>query len=324
MLINFKTTIALVGALLFLSGCVNSSAKLSNIKTSSQIKVQNKISLENKNNFNAYINKDNELQYLCYNSDSKKCNYYDKSKHSYKDGVPQEESFIVNETSYYPHIPLYTRDTQCGAGSLAGWLVVFTGIKDFNKINPNVCNSRFTKVDSTQTFTRLVLGSLTFMTPFLTGGIMHTRMFDPDDFEEAIFISNIESFKDDLFTLSSKYNVKGGFDFVYLEEGDIKENLEDKFLTLLSDKSKKEGVVFLEKDTNKLLSINVFNKYKNINSKESISLQIKDLLNNIIKNSQDISFEDKSSIIKELKDNMPLLSKVLSYISKREVPNILK
>ena len=289
-------------------------------------KIKNKIVIasENKNNFNAYINDDNELKYLCYNSNSTECNYYDKNKHSYLDGTPLEESFFINRNSYYPSISSYTKAVQCGTGSLAGWLVVFTGIKNHNKVNPNICNSRFTKIDSTQTLTRLVWGALTFMTPFVTGGTMHTRMFDAEDLKEAIYISNIESFKDELFTLSSKYNIKGGFDFIYLEEGDIKENLEDKFLTLLSDKSKKEGVVFLEKDTNKLLSINVFNKYKDINSKESISLQIKDLLNNIIKNSQDISFEDKSSIIKELKDNMPLLSKVLSYISKKEVPNILK
>ena len=292
--------------ILFLTGCSltnqNSIYKLENTK---QNKLKNNIKTINSNNkFKAYINKKDKIKFLCYKGDTKICNYYDNKKHSHYGQVPDEEVFWINEKGYYPNISTNTNDIQCGAGTMLGWLTILplgsekTNFTNYNDINPSICNYRFSKVDSTQMSERTVVGMLTFMTPYLTAGNMHTRMFDKNAFVESIHNSNIESFKKQLFDMESKYEIKGGLDVIYLEKDAIKGNLENKYKQLLKDNSLKAGIIFLLNGTNKLIDITIFDKYKDKDMISSISLQISDLLNNISQEDQHkVKYDEIISLI---------------------------
>lgn len=227
--------------------------------------------------FQAYINDEDQIKYLCSAKSSNACGY---SRDFSKGDV-----FWINTQGYYPSISPQTKGVQCGKGSLYGYFAILmmppVGIADYTHKNSTICNNRFTQLDSSQVAVRIIFGLFMFGTPLITGGTMHTMKFDAEKFKDAIFVTNIESFKKQLFEISSQYDVAEGFDIVYLEQDNIHENLQNKYEFLLKDHSKKSGVIFLEKDTNKLLGINVFKKYENENLIQSISLQIEDLLQNI-------------------------------------------
>lgn len=311
-----KTIVSICTLPLFFTACSITSSNIEQIETKVKTKKKDFINLGKplaSSKFNVYINSSDELKYLCYNN-SLNCNYYDSLKHDYLNGKPLEESFTIYPKLYNPHINIDTKGIQCGVGSFGGWLSVFTGIENHNKKNPKICNSRFTKLDSTQFSNRFFVGLLTFMTPFATAGTMHTRKIDVDSLKESIHMSNINSFKNKLFYLSKKYDIDGGLDIIYLEKDEIKNNLEDKYLYLLNDKSKKEGVIFLEKDSNRLLSINIFKKFKDVNLMKSISLQINDLFNNIMNNDNNVlKYNDIVSYIpREIE--LPILPKAKHLI----------
>jgi cell fate (sporulation/competence/biofilm development) regulator YmcA (YheA/YmcA/DUF963 family) len=122
---------------------------------------------------------------------------------------------------------------------------------------------------------------------------------------DAIYESNLESFKKQLLDEAYKYNVDGGIDVIYLEKGDIDDSLNDKYKSLLIDKSLKSGIIFLDKDTRKLLAIDIFNKYKNKDILNSISLQIEDILNQISKNDNILQYKD---IVAYIPKEVPLPS----------------
>jgi len=288
---HIKTVLSLSAIPLLISACSTTTpTNIAKIEKNKHANLKNNIHISEPNGYKAYINDNNQLTYLCYQGDTGKCNHQTYKKHSYNDGRPLEETFWVNSNGYFPPVSPSTKDVKCGTGSLFGWLSIFNvepfGIKDYDKQNPVVCNSRFTEIDSTLMGARVAIGLVTFMTPLVTGGTIHTVKFDDDTFKEAVYISNIETFKKQLFDLTHKYNIKGGLDVIYLEQGSVLDNLEDKYELLLNDKSKKAGIIFLEENTNRLLSINIFDKYKNENLITSISLQIRDLLNDIARSNQ--------------------------------------
>ncbi len=280
-------------ATLLLSGCATKTpSNIAQIEQNKQSTLKENIKISTgSNGYEAYISDDYELQYLCYKGDTHKCNYNKESL-----------SFWVNQNGYYPPISASTKGVQCGTGSLFGWLAIFPvepfSIQNYTKKNEYICNSPFTTLDSTLITHRFAFGLLTFMTPFITGGTLHTVKFDKDEFTEAVYISNVESFRKKLFEIASQFNIEGGFDIIYLEEGDVDDSLEEKYEQLLNDTSKKAGIIFLEKDTNKFLAINVFQIYKDENLISSISLQIQDLFKNIAKNEHDLlTYDDISPYI---------------------------
>lgn len=302
-MVHYKQLVIAMSILPFLiSGCTSSNKNIQVIEKQKQSQVKKNINISSDMGYKAYLDSDNNLQYICMSGNSLSCNYYSSNKHSYKDGTPDEEFILINKDGYYPPISPNTQGVQCGTGSLFGWLAVFGmkpfGIENHSQKNPKSCYSKFTQVDSTQIGHRVVFGLLTFMTPLVTGGTMHTNKFDKEEFIDSIYISNIETFRKQLLDVTSAYNLQGGIDTIYLEQGSIDDNLEDKYKLLLKDKSLKAGVLFLEEDTNRLLAINIFNKYKDKDVLESISSQIEDILNNISKNNQYIlKYEDILSYI---------------------------
>jgi len=284
---NYKQLAISISILpLFISGCVSTNSNIKIIEKQNQSKIKEKIHISTKKGYKTYLDSNNHLKYICMNKDSSKCNYYSYQKHSYTNGTPDEEIILLNKDGYYPPISPTMNGVQCGSGSLFGWLSIFTGIKNYSKKNPKSCYSRFTEVDSSQLVDRIVFGLLTFMTPLLTGGTMHTNKFNRKEFINSIYISNIETFRQELLDIISIYNIEGGIDIIYLKQGDVTNNLRDKYKLLLTDNSLKAGVIFMEKETNKLLAINIFSKYKNKNILKSISLQTEDILNNISKNNR--------------------------------------
>ena len=277
--------ISVISILLF-SGCVNQNmTQINHIEKNEKQKMKKDIKFSVNAGYYAYIDRDNKLRFICITN---KCNYYDYKKHSYLKGTPQEEHIYFGEKGYYPPVFPSTKGVKCGTGSLWGWLAIFGmqpfGIRDYTKIHPIVCNTRFTKIDSTLIAPRIGIGLVTFGTPLLTGGTLHTVKFDKDEFINAIYESNLETFRNELVNDIKKYHLQYGIDVIYLEIGDIKDNLEDKYQELLTDKSIKDGVIFLDNDTNNLLAIDIFAKYKTDNLIKSISLQIEDILNNVAKN----------------------------------------
>ena len=287
LLLSFAT------ASLLLSACAaKTPSNIVKIEQDKHKNLKKNIKITNTSNaYEAYINDDYELQYLCYRGDTNKCNY-----------KQEDLTFWVNDKGYYPSIAPSTSGIQCGVGSLFGWLAIFPmkpfAVQNYTKRNAKICNNTFTTLDSTQIGIRFFFGLITFMTPFVSGGTLHTVKFDKEEFTEAVYVSNIESFRTKLFELTSSFNIEGGFDIIYLEEGDIYDNLEEKYEQLLNDTSKKAGIIFLEKQSNKLLAINVFNRYNDKDLITSISLQIQDLLKDIAKNDHyTLSYDDISPYI---------------------------
>ena len=284
---KFKYSIILSIVGILISGCASTNKNILEIQKHKQneIKKQIKIS-KNKSGYKAYIDRNNNLKFICM---SNKCNYFSKKKHSYYYQTPEEEIVIFNSQGYYPPISPNIRNIDCGTGSMLGWasfVLKSYRIHNYSKDHPKACYSRFTKADSYAISERFVWGLATFMTSFITAWTLHTIKFDKEEFINAIYESNLETFRQKLINIDSIYHHINGIDVIYLEEGDIKDSLEDKYKLLLTDKSLKSGIIFLEKDTKRLLAIDIFDKYKNKTLLESISLQINDILNNIAKNNQ--------------------------------------
>lgn len=292
------------------TGCV-STKNIEVIEKKKQEQIKKRIKIASKYGNKAYIDRDNKIRFLCMSNTIGECNYYSPEKHSYKNGTPQEEIITFNEEGYFPPISPFVRTAyaptlislfnsgrgvQCGIGSFAGWVMILggnLGIKNYTKMHLNYCNSRFTKIYSLQLFERFWDGLLTIMTPFITGGTLHIRGFDPAEFKNAVYESNFETFKEKLLELNDLYDLHKGIDVIYLKQGDIKDDLEDKYELLLSDKSLKEGVIFLEEDGNRLLTIDIFKKYQDETLLKSISMQIEDILNEIAKNNRYVvKYED--------------------------------
>ena len=321
---KFTTTVSLVSLFLFLlnfSGCSNTpnpNSDLEKIQLQKQLQKKKQIHISEQKGYKAYIDRENTLRFIS-TLDEKKCNYYDHNKHNYFNGTPNEEFVYINKEGYYPPIAPNTHALTCGTGSLFGWLAIFPveplKITDYTKKHPIVCNSRFTTIDSWLIGARFGAGLVTFMTPFITGGNLHTKKFDKEEFVETIYLTNMESFRKKLLVLLEKYDIQGGIDVIYLQKGDIDENLEDKYNKLIQDKSLKAGVVFLEKESNKLLAIDIFAKYNTQEIMHSVSLQIEDMLHTIAQN---------NSYILRYEDIVPYIPKEISLPDIPPVKKLLK
>ncbi len=289
MKLHLKIILSIGTCALVFNGCAGKTpSNIADIEQKKQADLKNKIHISRANTLKAYANEESKLQYLCFQTDTNNCNYTRKE---------DQEVFWVNKKGYYPPISPSTKGVMCGTGSLAGWLAIFTikpfGIENYTKKNAKICESRFTKLDSTLFVERFVFGLITFMTPFVSGGTLHTVKFDKDEFKEFVYITNIESFKENLLQITSKFNIDGGLDVIYLQSDNIADNLEEKYTQLLNDTSKKAGIIFLEEQSNRLLAIDIFDKYKNDNLIKSVSLQINDLFETIKQNSQyTLSYDD--------------------------------
>ena len=302
---------------MLVSGCATNIEK---IEKNKQVSVKSKIKIsqpDEQKTYKVYVDQSNKLKYLCHVDVANKCDYETEEKHSYENGTPLEEVFWINDNGYYPSISPNTKGIQCGIGSLWGWIAIFNNSEDlsfpalkynaitnYNKRNPHVCNSRFSELDSTQIFQRLGVGLVTFFTPLVTAGNMHTREFDQEAFLNSIYVSNIETFKNELIEKTNKFNIHGGLDVIYLRSSDIKNVLENKYDSLLKDNSKKAGIIFIDEDSNKLLATIIFDKYKDENLIASISLQISDLINDLSTN--DSLALDYNDILPYIPDEIPL------------------
>ena len=287
---EYLVQIILVIAIL-LSGCASKSpTSVSDIKDVKHEERKKRINITYHSKYSAYVDRSDKVRFIA--NDDVKCNYYNEDKHSYANIIIDEEIIGMSENTYSPYRS--PDKVQCGTGSLAGWLAIlaipiddrkkdmlyYMKIRDYTSLNKYKCRYRYTQVKNTQIIHRFVVGLLTFMTPFVTGGNMHTREFDEDAFRESVNESNMESYKEKLFELTSQYEIDGGFDIIYLEKGDIEDSLEDKYEELQKSKSRKAGVIFLDDATNELISIIVFDKYKDSSLMQSISLEIDELFIN--------------------------------------------
>lgn len=262
------------------AGCSSKSqASLEKIEKNKAESLKAKIEISDKTSdgFLAYINDDNELTYLCSTKSTDSC--------SYQRDLDEEDYFWISSSGYRPSINSETSGITCGAGSMFGWVAIFMdeplGITDHTEANAKVCKHRFVELDSTLIPGRIIVGMMTFGTSLVTGGTMHTKKFDKESFKEAVFETNVESFKKQLLDIDAKYKNLDGFDVIYLQRDRVQESLEDKYKYLLKESSKKSGVVFLEKNSNKLLWMGVFDEYRDRDLISSISMQIEDLLKGV-------------------------------------------
>ncbi len=268
---------------LFISACSQSAPQpIQKIQKEQHNSLKNNITIASGETLKAYIDDDKHLTFLC--SNESRCHYV------VKDLGNDIDAFWINESGYYPVSPLYpsTKNVKCGVGSLWGWLAIFNmspfGIEDYSAKHPYLCRTDFTTVDSTLFGPRFGIGLITFGTPFITGGNLHTVKFDKVSFIDAIDSSNIETFKKRLLEDISKYNVMAGIDVVYLQKGDIEDNLEDTYQRVVYDKSIKEGVLFLKEQNSELIALDIFKKYETKTLFESIALQVEDIINQAAKN----------------------------------------
>ncbi|MCT7523302.1 hypothetical protein N5T57_10230 [Aliarcobacter cryaerophilus] len=252
---------------------------------------------ENKTPLKIFLSKDNKINYICTN---KECNYEDDFS----------DEIIIYPNSFYPSFPINTKGVQCGAGSLSGFFILSSQIdmQNYSKQNKNLCENRFTKLDSTQIFDRVATGIVTLGTSLLTSGTMHTVKFDEYAFKDAIVKSNLDYFQKKLFEIKNLNSIKKGFDVIYLNDSDIKENLEDYYENLLQQKHTRDGLILIDENSKQILSIIDFKNYNSNDLIQNISNEIEDIFSNI-------KIDENELIIKE--------SDVLSWIPKEiQKPNL--
>lgn len=307
--------------ILLTSGC--SSKYASSISDIQDRKLQEKrseIKTSFSSDFTVYIDKSDRIKYICkndslYHYSDAECGYYDESRHSYDNLIVQEEVFGISQAGYDPlRMP---HNTKCGVGSPYGWLAIFMvepyAIKDFTSINKEACGYRYTKLDDTLITERVIGGIYTFGTSFITGVNLHTRKFDKEAFIDSIHNSRIDSYKDEIYRAIEDYNIYGGFNIIYLEKGSYKSDLENAYETLIKDKTKKAGFIFLDDDTKNMISIVVFDKDKDTDTDliSSLSLQIGDIID--LKKRKNLSEPTNSNIIKQIPPEitLPKLPKII-------------
>lgn len=294
--------IALIVSLLFVN-CSFTNNSIENVANKKSLKINENIKIvASSTNIKGYINSDYRLTRLALNG-------YELVNNNLNDN---NNIFYINQYGYYPNISVSTKDIQCGMGSFLGWLSILPlSEKDnyinYTKKNKKVCEYRFTKVDSTQFGLRAGIGLITFMTPFITAGNLHTRMFDKEGFEDAIKKTNIEEYRQELYKKLSKIYSHGIVLVVYLDKDSLSDDLNQVYQELLENKDKIAGIVFLDKKTKKLFSLNIFNKKEDVIN--ATLTQINDLFHNIIKTENILNYEDIiTAIPKEI--SLPELPKI--------------
>lgn len=277
--------------LLFLSGCFE-QPQLKKIKEAKEKKVLKNIKYSSSTKYRADIYHDNDdLKYIC--MDMGNC----------KDYFDDTEPIFFDKQGYSSSIPHTAKNILCGYGSLTGWAALLgiqikapfkIGFVNYTRMHGNVCNSKFTAIDGYALGPKFVMGLVTFMTSFATGIDVYTKKFDEDKFKEAIVDSKLYAFKNDLIDITNYYNIKGGFDVIYLND-DLDDVLKEKYHSLFLDNSKKSGVVFIYRKTDSY-SIIPFKKYKE-DSLNKISFEIEDILKDFSKNNYVIKYEDIKNLI---------------------------
>ncbi len=290
--ILFAGTISLV-----VSGCGTKQQSIDTIEQTKHAEHRTAIRLGSAGGHTAYLDSDDNLRYICLYSDEEQCGYYTDEKHDYTEGRPDEEAVIFSESGYYPPISPSASGIQCGKGSLFGWLAIFPvepfAIADYTAKHPRVCNSRFAGLESTQMAPRIMFGLLTFMTPLLTGGTMHTEKFDREAFFDAVYNSNLESYRTPLLETIRQRHLRGGIDTLYLDPDDVEDDLEDKYDALLSDRSKKSALLILDARNKDLLAAVVFTQDQNLSPVAGVSEQIRRILSEIAgKDMAELTYDD--------------------------------
>jgi len=240
--------------------------------------------------FTVYIDRDDKVKFLCFSNHNLNnykddiCHYYDEEKHSYKNLIVEEEVIGMDRLGFEP---LYYPDESntCGFGNLWGIYSLF-GAENIWDNNTDECKYRYTKVAGIRLLDRVIILPFTFGTSLVLMGNMHIRTFDEDAFYASIRASGLGSYYKEFYTAIEGYSLEGGFDIIYLERGSVKSSLEGKYKELQSSKSKKAGVLFLDDDTRELLSIIIFDKYKEKNIMQALSANISDLVKDVSKDSQ--------------------------------------
>lgn len=299
-----KISLYIVCVSLIMSGCVKTPS-ISSIERDKKENFKNNFKIEADNSdgkYKVYINKDNEITNLCYLA-----NGYDKyNKRCRHTKESDEDSFYINKNSYFHDAPARGKEVSCGVGMRL--------FMDEKRGTDDVCNSKFTKLNGIYFVPRLKAGIAIYIVGVTFLGNLHSVTFDEDNFRDAISDSNIDSFKNELFNVTRIDENLNSFDVIYLEAENIKNSLENKYDKLLVNRAYNNGIVFLEKDTKKLISIITFKDYNNYDTIESISLQIKQILSDIsINNKIALKYKDFSSKIPE-EISLPILPKIPSLV----------
>lgn len=260
---------------------------------------------ENKTPLKIFLSKDNKINYICTN---KECNYEDDFS----------DEIIIYPNSFYPSFPTNTKGVQCGMGSLGGFFILSSQIdmQNYSKQNKNLCENRFTKLDSTQIFDRVATGIVTLGTSLLTSGTMHTVKFDEYAFKDAIVKSNLDYFQKKLFEIKNLNSIKKGFDVIYLNSNDIKENLEDYYENLIQQKHTRDGLILIDENSKQILSIIDFKKYNSNDLIQNISNEIEDIFSNM-------KIDENELIIKE-NDVLSWIPKEIQKPNLPSIPNLQK
>lgn len=265
-----------LSTLLFL-GCASK-----NITIMDDIKEQKNLSniklkdyFSNTPDITTYIDHKDKIKFICIDS------LFEKEENSCSYTPSEDEEVISISLDGYSALYDHTM-TRCGAGSHNGLF----SLRDYapgyyNYSNNKSCSSKYVTFDS-ETITDLISDILpTLGTSLLTTLTLHKKSFDKKIFIKSVKNSNIDSYKDELLHLIAKYKITGGLDFIYIERGDVEGSLEDKYEELLKAKESKSGIVFLDDDTNELLSLVIFDKYKEQPILAATALHIKNLRNDV-------------------------------------------
>ena len=206
---------------------------------------------------------------------------FSKGKNSCSYSLPMDEDVIgISRDGYKALYEPY--EVQCGAGSHNGLFALRRYTPGYSSYTKSIyCNSKYTTFDSSTIGDFINDFFATLGTSLLTRLTLHKKSFNKEIFIQSVKTSNIDSYKNTLLDLIDKYNITGGLDFIYIARADVEGSLQNKYEELLKTKSTKSGIVFLDDDTNELLALVLFDKYKDMPILSATALHIKDLRNDI-------------------------------------------
>ena len=227
--------------------------------------------------------------------------------------IAEDEYVIyISEEGYDTTINRYT-EQMCGSGNTLGFFNVLNPKKSMEIIerkNQDFCSHKFTSASDYLIGDRIASGIITFGTSIVTAADSHKKSFDSELFKDSIIDSKLYMAKDKIINKFNSYDIKYGLDVIYVDTDDLEDSFDDAFDDLVTYTHKRDGLVIMDEDSKKLLSIVVFEQ--NVPITKAITKALAQI-------SQDIT----NSNFKEIKKE-DVQKYIPSKIKKPQLPKIVK
>jgi len=211
-------------------------------------------------------------------------------------------TYSISEDEYVIYISKSGYDTKldryiekdCGRGNALGYIGILAPeqvIDSYKGKNETFCSHKFTSTSDYMIADRIASGIITFGTSIITAANIHKKHFDEELFKESIIESKLYMARDKIIDKFYSLEIKNGLDVIYVDVNDLEDSFDDAFEELALKTHKRDGIVIMDEESKKLLSLVVFNQ--NIPITQSITQALAQINSDISSlNLKDLKAED--------------------------------